>query len=106
MELFDHFGTLSGFQINWDKSKLMLVYLNQNISTLNFVPIQISKDRFLPTFTFSHLADTFIQSNLQESDCQKKPEMMRQIGNKKLSILGRTLTGKLSHCHWSGVNKW
>lgn len=34
-----HFG--SGFQINWDKSELMPVYLNQNSSTLKDVTSQI-----------------------------------------------------------------
>ncbi|KAF3856729.1 hypothetical protein F7725_017452, partial [Dissostichus mawsoni] len=35
-----------GFQINWDKSELMPVYLKQNSSTLKSVPFKIAEDRF------------------------------------------------------------
>ena len=46
MELFNHFGSFSEFQINLDKSELMPVYLNQNSSTLKSVPFKIAEDRF------------------------------------------------------------
>lgn len=46
MEVFDHFGSLSGFQINWEKSELMPVHLNHNSTSLRSVPFKIAKDRF------------------------------------------------------------
>lgn len=46
MEVFNHFGSLSGFQINWEKSKLMPVHLIHNNTTLNSVPFKIATDRF------------------------------------------------------------
>ena len=47
MEVFNHFDSLSGFQINWDKSELMPVHLNHNSTMLNSVPFKIAKDRFM-----------------------------------------------------------
>lgn len=47
MEVFNHFGSLSGFQINWDKSELMPVHLNHNSTMLNSVPFKIAKDKFM-----------------------------------------------------------
>lgn len=46
MEVFNHFGSLSGFQINWEKSELMPVHLNHNSTSLRSVPFRITKDRF------------------------------------------------------------
>jgi len=45
MEVLNHLGSLSGFQINWDISELMPVHLNQISITLNSVPFRVSKDR-------------------------------------------------------------
>ena len=47
MEVFNHFGSLLGFQINWDKSELMPVHLNQNSTALNSIPFRITEDRFM-----------------------------------------------------------
>lgn len=38
--------TLSGFQINWEKSELMPIHLNHNSTTLNSVPFKKATDRF------------------------------------------------------------
>lgn len=89
MEVFNHFGSLSGFQINWDKSELMPVHLNHNSTMLNSVPFKIAKDRFMYLGVYvSRKPGLLLEENwnLKMNQLKKNIEFWKTL---PLSLVGR-----------------
>ena len=88
MELFEHFGSFSGFQVNWDKSELMPVHLNQDSASLNSIPFKIAKDKFTYRVTVTRRPELLLESNWEV----KITQLRRNIEFWKtlpLSLVGR-----------------